>query len=179
MRNHTPKILNLHGYKGSPENSAKKILDQSGCYEILSPVLDYDAIPPVQILEQLNRIVRESAPDVLVGTSYGGFFATALCATHQIPAILVSPCLLPFVQLPRLGCAWSVTDYFPVFSLLSGLDVSLTATIIGGQDEIIDTHDFTRNFLDNPHFTIHPEGMHSGATLPLQEFFSRVMPGLI
>ncbi|MDE6087299.1 MAG: hypothetical protein K2G25_02830 [Oscillospiraceae bacterium] len=168
-------ILNIHGYKGSPENSAKKILDQFHCYEVLSPALNYDRIPPVQMFAELNQIVQEQTPDVLVGTSYGGFFAASLCAKYRIPAILVSPCLLPFVQLPRLGCEWSVKNYFPVFSLLSELNVDLTATIIGDQDEIIDTHDFTRNFLENPDFMIYPDGMHSGATLPLQEFFSKIL----
>ncbi|MDE7121661.1 MAG: hypothetical protein K2O42_05820 [Oscillospiraceae bacterium] len=171
------KILNIHGYKGSPENSAKKILDQFNFNDdqVLSPALNYDRIPPVQVLAELEQIVQKQSPGVLVGTSYGGFFAAALCAKYQIPTILVSPCLLPFVHLPRLGCAWDVTEYLPVFNIISDLDKNLTATIIGGKDEIIDTHDFTRNFLENSNFMIHPDGMHSGATLPLKEFFKRIL----
>ncbi|MDE5769578.1 MAG: hypothetical protein K2H82_09355, partial [Oscillospiraceae bacterium] len=136
---------------------------------------DYGRIPPVRVFAELTQIVQEQSPEVLVGTSYGGFFAAALCAKYRIPAILISPCLLPFVHLPRLGCKWSVREYFPIFSLLSELDVNLTATIIGGKDEIINTHDFTQNFFKNRNFMIHPDGMHSGATLPLQEFFSKIL----
>lgn len=168
------KILNIHGYKGSSENTAKKILDQLGC-QVISPALDYDKILPAQVFSDLEIILKQQSPDIITGTSYGGFFAAALCAKYQIPVILVSPCLLPFVHLPRLGCTWDVKNYLPLFAIISNLDKNFTATIIGGKDEIIDTHDFTKNFLDNPYFIIHPEGKHSGATLPLEEFFSRIL----
>lgn len=168
------KILNIHGYKGSPENTAKKVLDQLG-YQVISPALDYDQIPPAQIFSDLEIILKHQSPDVITGTSYGGFFAAALCAKYQIPVILISPCLLPFIHLPRLGCAWDVKEYLPIFAMISDLDKDLTATIIGGKDEIIDTHDFTRNCLENQNFMIHPDGMHSGATLPLEEFFTRIL----
>ena len=37
------KILNIHGYHGSPKNSAYLALEALGC-EIIAPALDYDNV---------------------------------------------------------------------------------------------------------------------------------------
>ena len=42
-------------------------------------------------------------------------------------------------------------------------------------DEIIDTHDFTEHLLKNSRFCRIPGGHHSGATLPLNDYFKEVL----
>lgn len=36
-------ILNIHGYHGSPKNSAYTALHEIGCENIISPSIDYDS----------------------------------------------------------------------------------------------------------------------------------------
>lgn len=171
------KVLNIHGYHGSAENSAYFVLKNIGC-EVISPALDYDSETPDKILEKLYSIITENKPDAITGTSYGGFFAVLLSVRSNLPVMLVNPCLMPFIYLPRLGYEQNIKDFFPLFSMLSDIDISKVSTIIGGNDEIIDTHDFTKKLLYNDRFVVFPEGRHSGATLPLNEFFTDMLKNI-
>ncbi len=47
--------------------------------------------------------------------------------------------------------------------------------IVGSQDEVLGDHEFTKDLLDNQRFRIIEGGGHSGATLPLVEYFSEVI----
>ena len=55
------KILNIHGYHGSPRNSAYQALEALGC-EIIAPVLDYDNTSPENILGSLKYILADKRP---------------------------------------------------------------------------------------------------------------------
>jgi len=168
------KILNIHGYKGCSENAAGKALKSLG-YDVISPDFDYDKISPEETLSILENIIDKEHPEIITGTSYGGFFAAVICARKGIPVILVNPCLMPFLTLPRLGNICDVKEYIPLFAQLSEIKKINVSTIIGGNDEVVDTHDFTENLLYNERFVIYPEGKHSGATLPLKAFFSEIL----
>ncbi len=80
---------------------------------------------------------------------------------------------MPFLHLPRLGYKSDegVLEYIRLFSGLADVDSGLVSTIVGGQDELIDTHDFTRSVFQNERFIVVPEGKHSGATMPLEDIF--------
>lgn len=164
------KVINIHGYHGNHENSAYTALDELKA-EIISPYLDYDSETPEKILENLHKLIKENNPDIIVGTSLGGFFATILSVRTDIPAILINPALMPFLHLPRLDYKVDIKPYISLFGEIANLNKNKIHTIIGGKDEIIDTHDFTKNLLYNDTFLIYPSGKHSGATLPLKEYF--------
>ena len=168
------KVINIHGYHGNPENSAYTALNELKV-EIIPPYLDYDSETPDNILENLCKLIKENNPDIIVGTSLGGFFATILSVRTDIPAILINPALMPFLHLPRLGYKGDVKAYISLFGELAGLKTDKIHTIIGGSDDVIDTHDFTKNLLYNEKFRTVPEGKHSGATLPLKEYFTYVL----
>ena len=163
--------LNIHGYNGTPQNAAYAALKANGCDAIIAPAIDYDAETPAAILDRLRGIIREEQPDLLVGTSLGGFFAAVLSAETHLPVILVNPCLLPVLHLPRLGFQGDIRPFIPLFGSLSGLDRDNVSCIVGDADEIIDTHDFTEHLLYNARFRRIPSGKHSGATLPLPDYF--------
>jgi predicted esterase YcpF (UPF0227 family) len=97
-------ILNLHGYRGSSENTMYQILhDLFPERKIISPPLDYDAKTPFEIraliAEQMNSEI-----DLIVGTSMGGFFALDLWAKNKtVPTILFNSVLKPWKLLPLLG----------------------------------------------------------------------------
>ena len=168
-------ILNIHGYHGSRQNAAFSALKENRCENIISPDINYDAVSPEKVREYLAGIIRENDIGLIVGTSLGGFFAAVLSAELGIPVILVNPCLMPFLHLPRLGYTGDIKPFISLFGNLTGLDSEKTSCIIGGSDDVIDTHDFTENLLKNPRFRVIPDGKHSGATLPLKEYFSGVL----
>lgn len=167
-------ILNIHGYKGSPHNSAYKALKALG-YEVISPDIDYDKLSPEETLGMLYRCAVNIKVGFIVGSSLGGFYAAVISARLKLPIILINPCLMPFLHLPRLGYAGNIQPFIPMFGELAGLNVSITHTIIGECDEVIDTHDFTAALLGNGHYEVIPNGKHSGDTLPLESFFGQIL----
>lgn len=94
------RILNIHGYNGSPENSAYKALAKLG-HEIISPAFDYENESPDDIMGRLSRLADDEHPDIIVGTSLGGFYAAALSVKSDIPVILVNPFLMAFLAFPE------------------------------------------------------------------------------
>lgn len=172
-------ILNIHGFGGSPYNSAYSALQANNYTDIISPSIDYNAETPENIMAKLRNIIADNGIDLIVGTSLGGFFGAVLSAEKNIPVILVNPCILPFLHLPRLGFCGDIKPFVSIFGTLAKLDSSNVSCIVGGQDEVIDTHDFTEKLLHNARFRIIPDGRHSGSTLPLKEYFSEMLRSYI
>lgn len=90
-------ILNVHGYHGSPKNSAYSALHEIGFENIISPSIDYDSEEPSNIIGTLNMLRVQYKADMIVGTNLGGFYAAVLSARHDLPVMLVNPCLTPFL----------------------------------------------------------------------------------
>jgi len=168
------KILNLHGYNGSVHNSVYQVLLELQ-YEIISPRIDYDNVNPRQLLLNLSEIYDENDCGAVVGTSAGGFFAAQLCVMKQCPTVLINPCLMPFVYLPRLGynSINGVFEFSEMFSDITKIHPELVSAIVGEDDEIIDTHEYTKTLLHNSKYIAVPNGKHSGFTLPLKEIFEQ------
>ena len=127
----------------------------------------------------INTFLREAGEcgaEMLVGSSLGGFYAAVMSVRLGLPAALVNPCLMPFLHLPRLGYCGEICPFIKLFGELSDIDSEKISVIVGGSDEIVDTHDMTRNLLKNSRFEVVPNGKHSGSTLPLKSFFAEV-PG--
>ncbi len=164
------KILTIHGYMGSAENAAYGALRALGA-DTISPQLDYDSDTPENILEYLRKILNENPCDMIVGTSLGGFFTLALAIERNMPAMLVNPCLMPFLHLPRLDYKGDIGGFMRIFPLFTKIDKSRVYAVIGGKDEIIDAHDFTMNIIDR--YDIVPKGLHSGSTLNLEYHFRK------
>ncbi len=166
------KILNLHGYKGTANNSVYMVLRNFG-YDVISPEIDYDNILPKNLLLHITELYDDNACDAVVGTSVGGFFAAQLCVLRKCPTVLINPCLLPFVYLPRLGYnnRNGLLEYCELFKNIVGINEQFVSTIIGENDEVIDSHDFTKRLLLNSRLICVPNGKHSGFTLPLEKIF--------
>lgn len=166
-------ILNIHGYKGSPKNSAYKALKDIGCNNIISPSIDYGSEEPNNIIGRLNMLRAEHKVDLVVGTSFGGFFAAVLSAQHDLPVMLVNPCLTPFLIdfLPKA----KLRSLVRLFGDLSKIDSSNVSCIIGDADEVLGDHAFTENLLHNLRFRRIQGGKHSGVTLPLKEYFTEML----
>lgn len=170
------KALNIHGYHGAPMNGAYHALKKLGC-EIISPALDYDADAPEKILGRLQYMVKECQPDIIIGTSLGGFFAAVLSVRMKLPVVLVNPCLMAFWHLPKLGYTGPVQPFIRLFGELAGLENRFVSAIVGERDEVIDTHAFTETICGNSRYRVIPKGRHSGGTLPLRKYFEEVLFG--
>ena len=168
------KILNLHGFRGEQHNFAYKALTELG-HSVVSPNTDYDTEIPDEIVAKLRSIIDHEVPELIVGMSLGGFYAAILSAQTQLPAILLNPCLMPFYHLPLLGYEGDIEPYIRLFGEISELDISKVQCLIGGKDEVIDTHSFDIKLFGKERVTIAPEGLHSGATLPLKDYFSKMI----
>ena len=181
------KVLNIHGYKGSAENSTCITLKNIG-HEVISPQIDYDAENPYEILNYLRKIFLENKPDYIVGTSLGGFFSLLLSRefrvekyeshikkylSHNIPIVLISPCLCPFITLPELDYKGDIKIFMQLFEKISYDNYRYVFAVIGGQDEVINYHGFTENLIKNCYVV--PDGKHSGATLNLDYWLKRLI----
>ena len=166
------KILNIHGYQGNAANSAYEALRECG-FDIISLQIDYDRTSPEYVMQLMNSQFTNNFCNAVVGTSLGGFYAALISAKNECPCVLINPCLMPFLHLPRLGYMSDdgVMEYIRLFSRLADVDINHVSTIIGGQDELIDTHDFTRQIFQNERYIVVPDGKHSGATMPLKDIF--------
>ncbi len=166
------KILNIHGYQGNAANSAYEALRECG-FDIISLQIDYDRTSPEYVMQLMNSQFTNNFCNAVVGTSLGGFYAALISAKNECPCVLINPCLMPFLHLPRLGYMSDdgVMEYIRLFSGLADVDINHVSTIIGGQDELIDTHDFTRQIFQNERYIVVPDGKHSGATMPLKDIF--------
>lgn len=167
------RLLNIHGYKGSPENSAKKALVACG-YDVVSFAIDYDASSPTHIYDMLAYRVCDEHIDAVVGTSFGGFFALLLSAQREIPALLINPAIVPGMYLPELGYKrdFDIRELHKLSCRLKDIDMRLISTIVGEDDEVIDSVDYTEALLHNSRFIKVPGGKHSGDTLGLESILS-------
>lgn len=168
------KIINIHGYRGSCHNAAYTALSALG-YQPVSMQTDHDITPPEQVFSSLCDLIENNRPELVTGTSLGGFYAALLSVRYDLPAVLVNPCLMPFYHLPILGYKGDIAPFIRMFAELSKLDSSKIHCIIGGKDEVVTTHSFTRRLIGEDRIKVIPDGMHSGATLPLTEYFSDIM----
>ena len=166
------KILNLHGYRGEAANSVFNAMIELG-YDVISPQIDYDSITPKKLLKDMLELYDRNDCGAVVGTSAGGFFASQICVIKKCPVVLINPCLLSFVYLPRLGYnnQSGILEYMSMFSAVSGINKELVTVIVGEEDEIIDSHDFTKLLF--PKCISVPNGKHSGPTLPLKDIFEQ------
>ena len=166
-------ILNVHGYHGSPKNSAYTALHEIGCEYIISPSIDYDSEEPSNIIGNLNMLRVQHKADMIVGTSLGGFYAAVLSARHDLPAMLVNPCLTPFFL--NILSDFKTRPLVKFFGELSKIDSSNVSCIVGDDDEVLGNHAFTEKLLGNSRFRRIEGGKHSGATLPLKEYFTEML----
>jgi len=116
------KILYIHGF-GSTGNSQtvqglQNILGNEAT--ILAPQFSNDLGTVAQIeqnIAEAKKYKNEFRPNVVIGSSFGGFIATFL---HGSPRILINPCLLPSERLHHLSPNMSKED----IELLKALETS-------------------------------------------------------
>ncbi len=83
-------ILYLHGLNSTNVNDRTHWL--SNYAKIINPLMDYKNIP--ESFQYLENLINSHKPDLIIGSSMGGFFAYHLGNYHGIPTILLNPALI-------------------------------------------------------------------------------------
>lgn|GEM_PF-805883 len=173
-------ILNIHGYGGTAHNTAYNILNKFCPGQIVSPQFDYDKYSPNNIVSILERLIEAENISVIVGTSLGGFFACCMNRKHEMPIILVNPCLLPFITLRQISNTYNFARYgkqlFELFGQHMGeLDRRYISTIVGKSDEIINHETTTKYFIRNKRWYKVNGGHHLERTDELSAAFQNIL----
>lgn len=95
-----PAVLYLHGFNSSPDSRKaqqfKSFCESRTRAEVVVPALPHH---PGEAHALLLKLMRERRPQLLVGSSLGGFYATALAEAFGVKAALVNPAVKPCEHL--------------------------------------------------------------------------------
>ncbi len=97
MPSDRPSILYIHGFNSSPQSQKARQLASFMQRLGLADRLRVPALSscPREAMAQLEAAIVELGQPLLLGSSLGGFFATALAERHRLKALLVNPAVLP------------------------------------------------------------------------------------
>lgn len=94
-----PVIMYLHGFMSGANGAKQRQLQKQykGRYRVIAPELDAD---PERSLEIINREIEAEKPEIIIGTSLGGWMALA-CDSANAKIVVVNPVTDPQTQLAR------------------------------------------------------------------------------
>lgn len=95
------KILFIYGYGGSPQSKFRQLISEQlpqVQFEMLC--VEYPQQDCAAALTTLMNVIEREHIDLVMGTSLGGFIALSLPTV--LPKIVLNPCMLPTVELPKL-----------------------------------------------------------------------------
>ncbi len=122
-------ILYLHGLES--KQGGDKVSYLSRKHYVLAPALNYYS-PDIE--KFLMQLFESEKPDLIIGSSMGGYTANLLSARFNIPAILLNPALInPPRRFKTLESDFAVSK-------------ALHLVILGEQDEVI-PYKQTQNYL--------------------------------
>mgnify|MGYP000433192538 CR=1 FL=1 len=125
------RILYLHGLESSP--GGKKVDFLSSKAYVHAPEMDYT---DKNVFTDLLKSVVNFTPDIIIGSSMGGYFAYALGGVCKIPVLLFNPALHSRTFEPLIP--EFVKDYYP----------PKMEVILGSDDAVINSNT-TLQYLDN------------------------------
>jgi len=142
------KILYLHGLGSSGQSSTVQGLKAAGL-EVVAP--DYKPQHFTESLQQLAALVEAEQPDILVGTSMGGYYALKLNERYGLKTLVVNACFDPatllrhYLQAPAMDYVTNQPILFDQTMLDAFEAVMITGNtcvqpraIVGTRDDVID-----------------------------------------
>lgn len=95
-----PVMMYIHGFMSGANGAKQRQLQKrfKGRYEVIAPELDAD---PDSSLAVINKLVKERRPDIIVGTSLGGFITLMCESDDDTQLVVVNPCMTPQTQIDR------------------------------------------------------------------------------
>lgn len=105
----TPAILYLHGFRSSPQSAKARLFGAAvaALSAAVRPRLHVPALVPEPARAvaamadwiDTERRAHPGAPLTIVGSSLGGFYATALAERFGLRAVLINPAIRPYADL--------------------------------------------------------------------------------
>ena len=94
-----PVMMYVHGFMSGTNGAKQRQLQKhfKGRFRVVAPELDAD---PDKSLEILNRIIEDEKPEIIVGTSLGGWM-TVMCESGNAELVIVNPATDPYKTLGR------------------------------------------------------------------------------
>lgn len=88
-----PVMMYIHGFRSGANGSKREQLQEhfDGRYRVIAPEVDAD---PEKSLAAINEIIAHEKPDIIVGTSLGGWM-TLMCESGGAQLVVVNPSLYP------------------------------------------------------------------------------------
>ena len=88
-----PARMYIHGFRSGANGSKREQLQKhfEGRYRVIAPEVDAD---PERSLTIINNIITREHPQIIVGTSLGGWM-TLMCNSQDAVLVVVNPCLNP------------------------------------------------------------------------------------
>lgn len=111
------KILYLHGLKSEPENAKTCYLRHKG-FDVYSPRINYDN---PQIYFDLFDDIRNYNPDLIIGSSLGGYLAYHYARQLDIKAVLFNPAFVTQTQTPYLQLPIVKNQFTPYLEVHVGI----------------------------------------------------------
>lgn len=94
-----PVMMYIHGFRSGANGSKREQLQQhfDGRYRVIAPEVDAN---PETSLAKINEIIAREKPEIIVGTSLGGWM-TLMCDSHDAQLVVVNPSTHPEQTLER------------------------------------------------------------------------------
>jgi esterase/lipase len=149
-------ILYLHGLNSTNLNERTEWLSQYG--KIINPLMDYKNVP--KAYHYLEKLVKKYKPDLIVGSSMGGFMGYHLGNYYGIPTILLNPALIMKTLIKP------TTAIYPI--------KNIHYIAIGSKDEVIPPFT-TKKILQEDRVKYKLKEYNRGHETPIKDFiaFSR------
>tara|TARA_B110000902_G_C14229795_1_gene558387 strand:- start:1059 stop:1538 length:480 start_codon:yes stop_codon:yes gene_type:complete len=146
------KVLYLHGLESKQGGPKVKFLRTRCC--VYAPSMDYRSN---QLSENISKM-EEFKPDLIIGSSMGGYLAHIMSKHLRVPAILFNPALHSRSFELKIDSS----------TISQGTGDIKQILLLGKKDNIIDP-ETTKKLLGNNHQYIIEEGEHAHRT-PLDVF---------
>ena len=90
-------VIYLHGFASNSASIKGKMLqkycEQHTDLKIHLPDLN---LPVTEALQHISELICRLSDVVLIGSSFGGFYATQMVVRHHVPAVLINPTVRPW-----------------------------------------------------------------------------------
>ena len=99
IKNNLPVMMYIHGFRSGANGSKREQLQKhfEGRYRVIAPEVDAD---PEKSLAIINNIIDREKPQIIIGTSLGGWMAL-MCNIANAISVVVNPCLNPKKTLSK------------------------------------------------------------------------------